>query len=397
MLYPHCGSLHRMDAQIQEAIKFFCEELSDYFDESDFDWDVEHQEATVYFRESDSEVVYSKAEFLSMPDEYKTMDAIEDGWVRTPRRTFRLISPFTDTIHLIDANPAKLTMQLGEGVTFHYRPKHFLVALAAIKLGAHEKDFFPPDSYSSVEIYYPENVDKLSAEEEEKALESFLFELAASGDLFFKKNEFTLDFSWYDELLESEAEFAPKFRPLEPFSEGMRLFNSAVQVTDEELRLLSLFKVLEFFGPIALSLESNEAMRKKLDSPLALSPDANYLQSIFDLARKLEKTRNDNDMIRLVIEKCMDFVELSTKLPHPRFRELKYEDKKQEIDAQIRSAAESLVSTRNQVAHAKSDYKPVGNEIPRMELPQFNEFLRAAAVQAIRWYNRLPDHLKLKF
>jgi hypothetical protein len=71
--------------------------------------------------------------------------------------------------------------------------------------------------------------------------------------------------------------------------------------------------------------------------------------------------------------------------------------KKADIEAQSRSAAEALVATRNQVAHAKSDYRPTGVELPLAELSDFNAFLEAAAVQTIRWYNRLPVHLKLKF
>jgi hypothetical protein len=154
--------------------------------------------------------------------------------------------------------------------------------------------------------------------------------------------------------------------------------------------------VLEFFAPIVLALESIEALRKKLDSPLALSPDANYLKSIIDLVRSLDERRNDNQMIRLLFETCLDFVELSTMLPHPHFKELKYGDKKTDIEAQSKAASEALVAIRNQVAHAKSDYRPTGLELSLEELSDFNIFLEAAAVQTIRWYNRLSVHLKLR-
>jgi hypothetical protein len=123
---------------------------------------------------------------------------------------------------------------------------------------------------------------------------------------------------------------------------------------------------------------------------------SNYLKSIIDLVRSLDERRNDNQMIRLLFETCLDFVELSTRLPHPHFKELKYGDKKTDIEAQSKAAAEALVATRNQVAHAKSDYRPTGLELSLEELSDFNIFLEAAAVQTIRWYNRLPVHLKLK-
>jgi hypothetical protein len=71
-----------------------------------------------------------------------------------------------------------------------------------------------------------------------------------------------------------------------------------------------------------------------------------------------------------------------------------HQDKKAEGE-HIRLVADTLVATRNQVAHAKSNYQPQGNELALEYLPRFNDFVEAAAIRTIRWYNRLPTHLKL--
>jgi hypothetical protein len=188
-------------------------------------------------------------------------------------------------------------MELKDGVVISFEHISLWVTIAALKAGAYHDDFNPAESYQSIELFYPLGASKMSEKEEEEIIDTFLFELAASEKVVFQKAKFLEPTTW--DVDEDETKFTPKFRPLEPFNEGMRLFNAAVPVEDAELRLLSLFKVLEFFAPIVLALDSIEALRKKLDSPLALSPDANYLKSILDLVRSLDERRNDNQMIRL--------------------------------------------------------------------------------------------------
>lgn len=385
-----------MDAEVKKTVEFLVKECEEYLDLDDFEWDNDTKSVSVWFGATDSEIHIPRDEFLQAIEEFKSLKTSGDGsFVRTNRRTSRIVQPASTSAQTIDQFHTKLTMKLADGTVILFKPTSFWVAIAALKAEAYDADFMPAEAYASIELFYPPNANKMSEKEEEEVIDSFLFELAASEKLVFQKAKFFEDAPW--DVEEDETEFVPKFRPLEPFNEGMRLFVAAIPVEDPELRLLSLFKVLEFFAPIVLALDSIEALRKKLDSPLALSPDANYLKSILDLVRSLDERRNDNQMIRLLFETCLDFVELSEMLPHPCFKELKYRDKKADIEAQSRSAAEALVATRNQVAHAKSDYRPTGVELPLAELSDFNAFLEAAAVQTIRWYNRLPVHLKLKF
>jgi hypothetical protein len=108
----------------------------------------------------------------------------------------------------------------------------------------------------------------------------------------------------------------------------------------------------------------------------------------------LEKRKVDKEMMKALFATCLDVVELSQYLPKSRRKALSYESKRSEIDAFSRDLAELAVATRNQVAHAKSNYQPTGNELKANELPAFNEFMSRSATQTIRWYNRLPGHQK---
>ena len=53
-----------------------------------------------------------------------------------------------------------------------------------------------------------------------------------------------------------------------------------------------------------------------------------------------------------------------------------------------------IYSTRNQIVHAKSNYVQDNYECPTQDLGQFNIFIKHACYASIKWYNRLPQHLK---
>lgn len=382
-----------MDKELKAAIAFLVEKLE--CEEDEFVWDKEKQTVNFCFPCSEHEHLLSKAEFLEFVRDCQSLE-LEGNLIRAGSKTVLLVNPISLKAQFICYYKGKsLSFDLGDGVSIHFVPVSALVGFAASDEGAYG-EYHPPDSYPSLEIRYAVGAKKKSPEEEEHLFESFMFELAADADVVFDRSEFQydLDDNPFEEL--EEKEFATTLRPLEPFNEGMRLCLAASRISEPELKLLSLYKVLEFFAPIVMAIDSNEALRKKLDSPVVLKPDANYLKSIFDLARSVEQRKKDKEMIRLVLENCVDFVDLSKLLPEPLSKELTHDDKKGQNE-HIRLVADALVATRNQVAHAKSNYEPQGNEVSENDLPQLNEFVYSAAIRTIRWYNRLPAHLKLKF
>jgi hypothetical protein len=393
-----------MDAEIQAGIDYLKKIWTDAYPDrdgfiippEDVAWNEEAGEVTFTLPHSEQQHIFNRDDFLRFVQDCKTAKVDDsERIIRTASRTIMVVSPENVKAEYISFHEEEsLSLKFNDTISFSFQPVSAVVGVVVLRRDWYQHDF-SPDLYFSVELLYAAGTQKLPDNEELNLLDSFLFELAATADIVFSKGSLRADTSDPFEKLKNEK-YVPKLKPIEPFNEGMRLFNAAVQVNDSELRLLSLFKVLEYFGPIVWALDGNEAIRKKLDSPSSLNPDANYLQSIFELTRSLDKRRNDSEMIKMVLEKCVDMIELSKKLPQSRFKELKYDDKKSDIESQTRLVGEALVSTRNQFAHAKSDYKPTGSEMKENELPEFNSFVEAAAVQTIRWYNRLPAHLKLK-
>lgn len=151
--------------------------------------------------------------------------------------------------------------------------------------------FIPPSKFSVVSVTYPSPKVLLPEAEESKLIDTFLFELAYTHDLLFTRGQMETSFDFgedpFEELVGGGSEL--KVRRLEEYNDGVRLYLAALQVNDPELRFLSLFKVLEFFAPVVFSLEENEAIRKKLDSPTVLTPDAEYIRSLIELVRSMEK------------------------------------------------------------------------------------------------------------
>jgi len=185
----------------------------------------------------------------------------------------------------------------------------------------------------------------------------------------------------------------------------MKLFVSAIQINDPELKFLNFYKVLEHFAPIAVNIEANELMRKKLDAPKSSFEDGDFIRSIFELANSMRDKFNDEDLIKATFSTCFDFIGLFKNLPesikkkirgHLGGQELNYSTEKQKIITSNNIAAKIIYKTRNKVVHAKSNFALTGDEVELKEMEQLNIFMKKACSQSIRWYSRQPKHLKLE-
>lgn len=192
-------------------------------------------------------------------------------------------------------------------------------------------------------------------------------------------------------------------RGLEPYNEGMKLFVSAIQIRDPELKFLNFYKVLEYVAPIAVNSEANELMRKKLDAPKSKFEDGDFIRSIFDLANTMRDKFNDEDLIKATFNTCFDFIGLFEDIPNSlkkqiknqlKLKELTYSTERQQITTACNMAGKVIYLTRNKVVHAKSNFAPTGHEIASEEMPELNNFMKEACSQAIRWYSRQPKHLR---
>ncbi|NRF32989.1 hypothetical protein [Vibrio coralliilyticus] len=125
--------------------------------------------------------------------------------------------------------------------------------------------------------------------------------------------------------------------------------------------------------------------RKVLLSNKALNPNANFVKELQELFKD-HSYQKDADSLKLTVQTCGYFKDLEDLVPEFIQRKVKTEKKKSEWDA-LGVIAESITATRNKIAHAKSNYRLSGKEIPEDQYAKLTELLRVLAQQCIRWYS----------
>lgn len=141
-------------------------------------------------------------------------------------------------------------------------------------------------------------------------------------------------------------------------------------------------------------------MRKKLDSSNANNLSAEFISSIFDLTKSYDKSLRDKELIKSLIDNTFDLVDIYNTLPQSirenmKIEKLEYKTKKETKTRIINSLGKVLYDTRNEIVHAKSNFNPTGFECNGDDLNELNEFMHLACYSTIKWYNRLPKHLKI--
>lgn len=406
----------QIDKDILSDIKRGCNYLienydhfADYRDDLEFSDDPDDYDdfdyIPFYFPGEHEFIEVHVANFLRLVDEFPTLEIVNKGRITTKSLTYQIVSAANGDEEHVIKNYHDFSLSLDNGIHIDVVEKSFIIGLAATKLDAYDEDFLGSiRPYLAVEIEYPQDFEKLSEQEEENLIKSYLFEIADSSGISLKYseiNDFDFDHeAWEKEMKEQAVEY---LRNLEPYNEGMRLFISALQIEDPELKLLNFYKILEHFAPVVVNIEGNELMRKKLDVAQTKSLDGDFIHSIFDLAKSFEEKFHDEELIKSIFNVSFDFVGLFKYLPtsmqkkvkkQAKFEKLTYETDNDKTAIACNMVGKILYATRNRVVHSKSNFSMNGNECPSSDLSQFNEFLKHASSQTIRWYNRLPRHQK---
>lgn len=278
-----------------------------------------------------------------------------------------------------------------------------LIGIAATKLDLYDKYAPPCSSYIGIEIEYDTVENRLSEDEELKVLKAFLFELSYLSD---SSIDFTVihDSGYFDEYEEPERQHIT-LDSIANFSEGMDLYRKALNSSDDEISFLYFYKIIEYYSPIAARTQAYETLSKKIESLRYKTPSNGDLSAVFSIADKFRVSLSDKELAQTLLSSSIDVVDLFPKLPeaikkriakmvHFNSAELNYGCGSEILQGIVNSLGLILYSTRNSIAHAKSNYKRDFNECDASDLSVFNEFLKAACYSIIKWHNRLPDHLK---
>jgi len=341
-------------------------------------------------------------EFLELGNDIKSIKILNNGHIKTETRSYIIIEVphFDETF-----TDSDFEVIIGDDISIRIIDESLIIGLAAVELKEYDEDYWgTAQQYRAIEIIYKDKSKVLNEDKEIDLIDSYLFELTDSTNFSISYSEIRNPIPFFDSKMDV-VENSQKLRPLIPCNDGMQLFISAIQINDPELKFLNFYKILEFFSPIAVNVEAYELMRKKLDTQVNSLKDGSYIKSIFDLAISTDNKFNDLNLIQTSLNKCIDIIGLFDKLPPTiqkkiarqfKGKEINYSLKSQEITTINNMIGKIIYKTRNMVVHAKSNFESTGEEILLNDFPQLNVFMKEASSQAIRWYSRLPEHIKLE-
>lgn len=278
-----------------------------------------------------------------------------------------------------------------------------LIGLIASRDGIYNETFGvkPCSSYFAVELDYSDD-NFLSIEAEDKIIKSFLFSISARSGFSISIGEFM---SWIDLTGDDDNSEYQKFESLLPYSQAMDYYSDALAINNPNIRFLYFYKLIEYFSPIVSKREAYEKLDQKLDALSICKRDYQYLDSIISLSKKYTDSLRDKELAKTVIENCIDILPLYEYLPirlrkeytkRFGFKDAEYLTIGQETISNIKSdIGEILYSTRNNIVHAKSNYKPTGKECKEEEMDEINEFMKKLCHCLIIWNSRQPIEFRI--
>ncbi|MGA9286824.1 MAG: hypothetical protein WBV93_00630 [Anaerobacillus sp.] len=230
--------------------------------------------------------------------------------------------------------------------------------------------------------------DKIDERVIDSLVESYLFELKSTINISIHVMPRV---SYYTEQYEEFRTNATRLRPLlrgKGVHELLKLYNSSLSTTNFEILVLTYTKVIEYVSQTVIQQDLIKSATKKLFSPKALNPDANYILELSEIFEGNRNNQKDYASIKLTIETCCDLNEIVRVAP--RFlkftNKLTSSSKETEIVKAYEEVANAISNTRNMFAHAKTNYDKKGMECPMDQLHEFTTCLDILSQQVIRWF-----------
>ncbi|MBE7649178.1 hypothetical protein LNJ05_12260 [Tenacibaculum finnmarkense genomovar ulcerans] len=396
----------------------------DYYSDDDFDIEIGEESIYISLPGDDQGEALETEDFINFGFEISDFKIENHGRIQTTTLTYQIIKAESEDLEYYLKNTSDFYQEI-DGIELRIMEAPIYVGIACIELGAYHDDFGSNYQHLlAIEITYPDKRNRLNLAEETELIYSYLFEIADSTGLIFYLSKIIVRDPELEQKIEalinvelgvldgeeekeeekesveeiSEDDYVLK--PLLAYSESMKLYVSALQTNDKELRLLNFYKILEYYAPIVINIGSYQLLAQKLDSPKVLKPNRVFLKSIFDLVNSTNQRLRDSELIKSVFNTCFDLVDTFHFLPESMQRkvlgiikekEINYNTKKEKLSQASNIISNTLYSTRNKVVHAKSNFEPTGDECNDKDIEQLNIFLKEITGRIIRWSTKLPD------
>ncbi|MGM1050259.1 MAG: hypothetical protein ACQEXX_29635 [Bacillota bacterium] len=259
--------------------------------------------------------------------------------------------------------------------------------------------YVPPVSGDDlfIEIKSTEPIDE---KEIQDITESFIFECSSSYNLNISVSTRPTKIEHWEDVIDDEKLLNGKLRPLiqgKGISDVLKIFNSCNHIHDAEYLILNYTKVIEYISQTVLRKEMIEDITKKLYSPKALNPDANYILDLEKLYSEHRNYQKDHHAIKITVATCCDIMDIMTLAPNylKQIKKLNPDSSKEGRSRGLEELASAISDTRNMIAHAKTNYNFKGTECPRDQLMDFANCLKVVASQAIRWFSRQHEDSRI--
>jgi hypothetical protein len=383
------------------------------FDPSEFD-DIKITYSTgvgLWVPKADDSPELTIRELIDLSKELDTATLENNTRYISQNRILQLIEPIEDTklsiLNLGGDWPTerlfehKLNFDINEitiGIVNGFSPFSLIIS----KNGDYE-DFWPPfhEEDYFIEIIFSKPIEYSFVD---SLIETYLFELNSSLNLIFRQHvrPTTDGYEDFDYAQEKAMKLVETFRLRSLISgkgikDACHLFNRAMSIEDDELRLFSLVKVIEYIAPTVVRKKANEQIRQRLLSADALNPDAEFIADLIKLIENNRESRKDAAALKLTIFEACDPIPLAKKAPkylskiHLADDHIKVAGRK----AALEELSNCITATRNRIAHAKSNFKPTGKECPKEQLTSFVECVKLVTIQVIRWFATCPEELRV--
>jgi len=236
--------------------------------------------------------------------------------------------------------------------------------------------------------------DDLDLEECRSISKSLMFELnCVSGAVLTPQpNEPDIfDYDVYDNKIEEKRkhlkEYGHTHRNLlicKDTENVIDIYNRANSCSDFEMSILYFSKAIEYVSETVVRSKVTEVGRKALTSNRAMKPDANFIKELQELFQNCSY-KSDSESMKLTIQTCCYINDLLLIIPEYIKNKFNKHRKKSDDDALVFLAL-CISATRNNIAHAKANYRETGNEIPEDHYENFANLMRVMCQHCIRWY-----------
>lgn len=273
-----------------------------------------------------------------------------------------------------------------------YQP--FYIGIVAFQEGYDKED--PYSFYTAVELEYI-GEKRMTDEEETILIKRYLYDVSSKLGYSVSIDTFHNwpDFSKEDETICKYKNQVLALDNIPPYTKAMDNYIGALSTPDDTIRFLMYYKVIEYFYQ---RVSMKEYYEKCIE---AQSFDE------FELLNRKEVFKSGEEIIpKTILRNCVEpneMVFMFDLLPKKIQIDLKKRNKWKKEEGVIgklneikNDIASILYSTRNSIVHAKTNYKPKGNECPEEDMEELNEFMDKLCQCVFAWNGRQAEHYRLK-